>query len=94
MLTFRVSVAINETEIVYILSPMINSTYRYYLAFENTLYGEYMSGLFFLDFYYDIVQAVRDTYVSYRLAAYMSASDFQNVQALVKNLQGLSKPIQ
>ena len=77
---------------------ILNSTYRYYLAFENKLCAEYISDRFFETFDYDILQVVRGADLSYRPVdidpkAYISASDFRNVHALGRYLQGLSKNI-
>ena len=77
---------------------ILNNTYRYYLAFENKLCREYISDRFFETFDYDILEVVRGADLSYRPIdidpkAYISASDFQNVHALGKYLQVLSKNV-
>ena len=74
---------------------ILNTTYRYYLAFENTLCDDYITEKFYENFEYDIIQVVRGGNPKFRpldisKEAYVSASDFKNAHALGKYLQSLS----
>ena len=74
---------------------ILNSTYRYYLAFENAICEEYITEKFFQTYKYDILQIVRGGDPKVRPInidedAYISTSDFKNAHELGKYLQGLS----
>ena len=75
---------------------ILNSTYRYYLAFENTLCTDYITEKFFENYDYDILQIVRGGDLKTRpinisKEAYISTSDFKDAHALGKYLQSLSQ---
>ena len=74
---------------------ILNSTYRYYLAFENTLCDGYITEKFFENYDYDIIQVVRggkpgERPIDIKSDAYISTSDFKTVQDLGIYLQKLS----
>ena len=75
---------------------ILNSTYRYYLAFENALCDEYISEKFFENYKYDILQIVRGGNPKQRplnisKEAYISTSDFKTAHDLGKYLKNLSR---
>ena len=75
---------------------ILNSTYRYYLAFENTLCSGYITEKFFENYDYDILQVVRGGDLKTRPIninkhAYISTSDFEDAHALGKYLKNLSQ---
>ena len=77
---------------------ILNSTYRYYLAFENDICQEYITEKFFENYKYDLIQIVRGGDPSSRTInasknAFISTSDFSNVHELGKYLQRLSRNI-
>ena len=74
---------------------ILNTTYRYYLAFENALCDEYFTEKFYDNFKYDIIQVVRGGHPKFRTLniskdAYISTSDFRNAHELGKYLKTLS----
>ena len=74
---------------------ILNSTYRYYLAFENALCDEYISEKFFENYDYDIIQVVRGGNPKFRPIdikrdAYISANDFKTAHDLGRFLKSLS----
>ena len=74
---------------------ILNSTYRYYLAFENNFCQEYITEKFFENYKYDIIQVVRGGNPKTRPVmishdAYISASDFSNAHELGAYLRALS----
>ena len=74
---------------------ILNTSYRYYLAFENALCDDYITEKFYDNFEYDIIQVVRGGNPKLRPLniskdAYVSASDFKDAHALGKYLQALS----
>ena len=75
---------------------ILNSTYRYYLAFENTLCTDYITEKFFENYDYDILQVVRGgdpntRPINISKQAYISSSDFKDAHALGKYLKNLSQ---
>ena len=73
---------------------ILNSTYRYYLAFENNFCQEYITEKFFENYKYDIIQVVRGGNPKTRPVmishdAYISASDFSNAHELGAYLRAL-----
>ena len=75
---------------------ILNSTYRYYLAFENNFCQEYITEKFFENYKYDIIQIVRggnpkQRPINISQDAYISASDFNNAYELGNYLKLLSK---
>ena len=74
---------------------ILNSTYRYYLAFENAFCEDYVTEKFFENYKYDIVQVVRaETPTSRSInisnQAYINSRDFKTYHELGKYLQTLS----
>ena len=75
---------------------ILNTTYRYYLAFENALCDDYITEKFFENLQYDIIPIVRASNPKFRPLnisrdAYVSASDFKNAHELGKYLKALSR---
>ena len=74
---------------------MLNTTYRYYLAFENSIRQEYITEKFFENYKYYILQVVRGDKPSNRpinisQEAYIRANDFKNAYELGNFLKELS----
>ena len=74
---------------------ILNSTYRYYLAFENALCSEYISEKFYENYKYDIIQVSRAGDNKHRPIkldknAYVSTADFKNADELGRYLRALS----
>ena len=74
---------------------ILNTTYRYYLAFENSLCQEYITEKFFENYHYDIIQVVRadiksNTTLNINSNAYINANAFKNAHELGKYLKSLS----
>ena len=72
-----------------------NSTYRYSIAFENTLCQDYITEKFFDNYKYDILQVRRGGNPSRKpinisQEAYINANDFKNAHELGKFLKSLS----
>ena len=72
-----------------------NTTYRYNLAFENSLCQEYITEKFYENYKYDILQVVRghtptERPINVSHEAYISANDFKNAHELGKFLKALS----
>ena len=77
---------------------VLNTSYRYYLAFEKAFCEEYISEKFFENYKYDILQVVRGGVpgsrpINISHKAYISTSDFENAHELGKYLKNLSKDI-
>ena len=75
---------------------ILNSTYRYYIAFENAICDEYITEKFFENYNYDIIQVVRGGNPNMRPIdtkrdAYISASDFKTAHELGRYLKTLSR---
>ena len=73
---------------------IVNTTYRYYLAFENVLCDEYITEKFYENFKYDTILIVRAGNPNFRPVnisknAYVSTSDFRNAHELGKYLKAL-----
>ena len=71
-----------------------NTTFRYNLAFENSLCQEYITEKFYENYKYDILQVVRGNTPSKKPInisheAYISANDFKNAHQLGKFLRSL-----
>ena len=74
----------------------LNTSYRFYLAFENTLCEEYITEKFFENYKYDIILVSRGGRprtrpVGGNKIAYISASDFTNAHALGSYLKKLKQ---
>ena len=74
---------------------ILNSTYRYYLAFENSLCDGYITEKFFENYDYDIIQVVRggnpnSRPIDIKHNAYISTSDFETAHDLGRYLRILS----
>ena len=74
---------------------ILNSTYRFYLAFENAICDEYITEKFFENYNYDIIQVVRGGNpnirpIESRHDAYISSSDFKTAHDLGRYLKALS----
>ena len=74
---------------------ILNTTYRYYLAFENALCEDYITEKLFENFKYDIIQIVRagspkSKPLNISNNAYVSTSDYRNAHELGKYLKALS----
>ena len=72
-----------------------NTSYRYNLAFENSLCEDYITEKFYENYKYDILQVVRGNAnfkkpIDVSQEAYISASDFKNPHELGKFLKYLS----
>ena len=77
---------------------VLNTSYRFYLAFENNLCEEYISEKFFENYKYDIIQVVRGGRprtrpVDGNKMAYVSTSDFTNAHALGLYLKKLKQNV-
>ena len=77
---------------------ILNTTYRYYLAFENDLCTDYVTEKFYENYEYDLLQVVRAGMPNKRPIkvekdAYISASDFKNAHELGKYLRNLSSNV-
>ena len=75
---------------------ILNSTYRYNIAFENSLCEDYISEKFYENYKYDIIQIVRGGNLkSWPIIAaknaYISTTDFTNAHQLGEYLQQLSE---
>ena len=75
---------------------ILNSTYRYYLAFENAFCDDYITEKFYENFQYDILQIVRGGNPKQRplnisRKAYISTSDFKSAHELGRYLKALSR---
>ena len=73
----------------------MNSTYRYYLAFENAFCDGYITEKFFENYDYDIIQVVRggnpnERPIDIKQDAYISSSDFKTAHELGRYLRDLS----
>ena len=76
----------------------MNSTYRYYLAFEHFICDGYISEKFFENFNYDIIQVVRGGNpntqpIDIKDGAYINSNKFKTAHELGKYLRNLSKDI-
>ncbi|XP_045191864.2 glycoprotein 3-alpha-L-fucosyltransferase A-like [Mercenaria mercenaria] len=76
---------------------ILNTTYRFYLAFENALCQGYRTEKFFENFNYDIILVERagiskDDIIEPK-DIYISTSDFPNVERLGRHLKKLSNDI-
>ena len=74
---------------------ILNSTYRYYIAFENALCSEYISEKFYENYKYDIIQVSRagdNKHKPIKLDknVYVSTADFKNADDLGQYLRSLS----
>ena len=74
---------------------ILNSTYRYYLAFENSLCSEYITEKFYENYKYDIIQVSRAGDIKHRPIkmdknVYVSTADFKDAHELGKYLRSLS----
>ena len=74
---------------------ILNDTYRYYLAFENSLCENYVTEKFFENYKYDIIQVARfggkhSSVIDLSKRAYISTNDFKNAHKLGKFLRQLS----
>ena len=74
---------------------LLNSTYRYYLAFENAICHEYITEKFFENYKYDLIQIVRggdpnSRPINISEKAFISTADFSNAHELGKYLKRLS----
>ena len=74
---------------------ILNTTYRYYLAFENALCEDYITEKLFENFKYDIIQIVRagspkSKPLNISNYAYVSTSDYRNAHELGIYLKALS----
>ena len=74
---------------------ILNSTYRYYLAFENMLCKEYVTEKFYENYKYDIIQVSRAGDNKHRPIildknVYISTADFKDAHELGKYLRNLS----
>lgn len=74
---------------------ILNSTYRYYLAFENSLCLEYITEKFYENYEYDIIQVVRGGIPNSRPidindGVYINANYFKNAHELGVYLRNLS----
>lgn len=73
---------------------ILNSSYRFHLAFENSLCANYITEKFYENYKYDIIQIVRggkprERPIDVNKNAYISASDFTNAHALGMYLREL-----
>ena len=73
----------------------LNTTYRYYLAFENSICQEYITEKFFENYKYNVIQVVRadkssKLTIDISSKAYVNTNDFQNAHQLGKYLKNLS----
>ena len=74
---------------------ILNSTYRYYLAFESALCNEYITEKFYENYKYDIIQVMRASNSKHRSIridknVYVNTADFKNVHDLGRYLQTLN----
>ena len=74
---------------------ILNSTYRYYLAFENMLCKEYITEKFYENYKYDIIQVSRAGDNKHRPIildknVYVSTANFKDAHDLGKYLRSLS----
>ena len=74
---------------------ILNSTYRFYIAFENDMCDEYITEKFFENYNYDVIQIVRGGNpnirpIEARRDAYISSSDFISADDLGRYLKALS----
>ena len=74
---------------------ILNSTYRYYIAFENALCKEYITEKFYENYKYDIIQVSRAGDNKHRPIkldknVYVSTADFKNADDLGRYLRALS----
>ena len=74
---------------------ILNSTYRYYLAFENALCSEYITEKFYENYNYDIIQVLRAGDTQHRPIktdknVYISSADFKDAHDLGRYLRSLS----
>ena len=74
---------------------ILNTTYRYHLAFENTFCDGYITEKFYENYDYDIIQVVRGGNpktrpIDINREAYINTNDFKTVQDLGKYLKALS----
>ena len=75
---------------------ILNSTYRFHIAFENSLCEDYITEKFYENYQYDIIQVVRGGNLKNRPViaakdAYISTTDFTNAHQLGEFLQQLSE---
>ena len=75
---------------------ILNSTYRFHIAFENSLCEDYITEKFYENYKYDIIQVVRGGNLKNRpviaaRGAYISTTDFTNAHLLGQYLQQLSE---
>ena len=74
---------------------ILNSTYRYYLAFENALCSEYITEKFYENYNYDIIQVLRagdaqNRPIKMDKNVYISSADFKDAHDLGRYLRSLS----
>ena len=74
---------------------ILNSTYRYYLAFENVLCTDYITEKFYENYKYDIIQVSRAGDNKHRpnkldKNVYVSTEDFKDAHELGRYLRSLS----
>ena len=77
---------------------ILNTTYRYNLAFENDYCSEYVSEKFFENYEYDLLQVVRAGMpkkmpLRAEKDTYISAHDFRNAHELGRYLRNLSSDV-
>ena len=78
---------------------ILNTTYRYYLAFENDLCDDYVSEKFYENYEYDLLMVSRAGHPNRRPVeyidkdAYIDTKDFKNPHELGKYMQSLSKNV-
>ena len=74
---------------------ILNRTYKYFLAFENSFCRQYFTEKFYDNFNYDVIQIVRgglknDTNALFPTGTYISTDDFKSAGALGDFLRKLS----
>lgn len=73
---------------------ILNTTYRFYLAFENAFCRGYRTEKYFENFQYDLLIVTRSDMSSFTdepEGAYISTSDFKNIADLGKYLKSLAE---